>query len=281
MSWAKIDDRANEHRKLLDAGAEACWLWTCGLMYANRQPARDGRIPARMLPMLYPFPPARIPKLSAKLVEVGLWVRTDDGFEIHQFRQWNKTKEQLDSEREATRLRVAEHRRRNGKGNADGNEESNGVTPTDVPDPLRSPTTTLPLGDPVRAAGAEPPALVLESPAAGAARTKSRRWSRVPKDWQPKPDHAGLAMDLGVPLDEEAAKFRDHEFRTPKSDADAAFRNWLRESLNRRRAAIAARPIGGSPRAADQLERQLARSQSLKDLERNGEAQPAQPKALA
>lgn len=105
MSWAKIDDRANEHRKMLKAGAEACWLWACGLMYANRQPARDGFIPEAMLRMLYPFTDPI--GLAEKLVEVKLWKRTTDGYQIHDFRNWNQTKEQRDEVRARGRERAA------------------------------------------------------------------------------------------------------------------------------------------------------------------------------
>lgn len=123
MSWAKLDDRANEHRKQLAAGAEACWLWACGLMYANRQTARDGFIPSQMLPMLYPLPPGKRAKLVAKLLEVGLWAEVPGGYQIHDFTEWNRTKEQVEAEREATRNRVARHR-----ANGVTLRPSNGVT---------------------------------------------------------------------------------------------------------------------------------------------------------
>lgn len=105
MSWAKIDDRANEHRKQLDAGAEACWLWACGLMYANRQPARDGFIPERMLGLLYPFMSAT--KLAKALVRVGLWDKAPGGYLIHEFTKWNQSREQVEAERKNGRARAA------------------------------------------------------------------------------------------------------------------------------------------------------------------------------
>jgi hypothetical protein len=89
----------------------------------------------------------------------------------------------------------------------------------------------------------------------------------VPADWQPKPEHVSLAFQLGVPLDDEAAKFRDHEYRDPKSDADACFRTWLRNSLTMRRQAIAHRKQGEGGRAADILDQQLARAAGLRALE--------------
>jgi len=47
-----------------------------------------------------------------------------------------------------------------------------------------------------------------------------RRSRRCPPDWQPPPD-----ADV-----REVAKFRDHEFAQPKSDWDAAWRNWKRKA---------------------------------------------------
>jgi len=55
-----------------------------------------------------------------------------------------------------------------------------------------------------------------------------RRWRRVPETWTPNDAHRALATELGVDIDHELPKFRDHEFRDPKSDADATFRTWLR-----------------------------------------------------
>lgn len=56
----------------------------------------------------------------------------------------------------------------------------------------------------------------------------ARRWRRVPETWQPTPEHSALATDLGVDIAVELPKFRDHEFRDPRSDANATFRTWLR-----------------------------------------------------
>jgi hypothetical protein len=114
-------------------------------MYANRQPARDGYIPEQVLPMLYPLAPKQRARLCDRLVEVGLWERVQGGYQIHEFKAWNRTKEQVEVERESTRLRVAEFRR-NKTANSESNGSRNGVTQNtgneNVPDPLRS--TPLP-----------------------------------------------------------------------------------------------------------------------------------------
>lgn len=231
MTWAKLDDRANEHRKQLAAGAEACWLWACGLMYANRQPARDGFIPEQMLPMLYPMAPGKRTKLCARLVEVGLWTNAPGGYQIHEFRFWNRTKEQVEAEREATRLRVAEHRRNkaeaeqcNGCGNGvtpdDVTQPGNGGGNANVPDPLRSAAAPTPTDPPVAPQGA----------------TKPKRgrgsggWRRIPADWQPRPEELAWAWAHWVDAESELAKMRDHEYSKPRTDPDAACRTWFRNA---------------------------------------------------
>jgi hypothetical protein len=57
------------------------------------------------------------------------------------------------------------------------------------------------------------------------------RWKRVPETWQPTASHRELAAELGVNFDLELAKFRDHDYRVTKTDADAAFRTWLRNAV--------------------------------------------------
>lgn len=105
MSWAKLDDRANQNPKLLAAGAEACWFWACGLMYANSQPARDGVIPELALAILFPVKNPK--RLAAKLVEVGLWDPVAKGYRIHDYHVLNPTKEQYEASLSGGRARAS------------------------------------------------------------------------------------------------------------------------------------------------------------------------------
>lgn len=86
MTWVRIDDCAPLHPKLLRAGPEAAWLWIAGLAYANRH-VTDGAIPAEALAALYPvdgWTRAKLLRLAAHLVSVGLWVaREGGGWLIH------------------------------------------------------------------------------------------------------------------------------------------------------------------------------------------------------
>lgn len=65
-----------------------------------------------------------------------------------------------------------------------------------------------------------------------ARRTKRASWRRVPDDWQPNETHRAMARDNRLNLERELEQFRDWEFKDPKTDADAAFRRWLRTAGN-------------------------------------------------
>ena len=67
------------------------------------------------------------------------------------------------------------------------------------------------------------------------ARAKVRS-SRCPDDWLPKPSTLDFAEAEGLTageIERELSKMRDHTFRTPRSDWDATFRNWIRTTRDR------------------------------------------------
>jgi len=255
MTWAKVDDHANEHRKQLAAGAEACWLWTCGLMYANRQAARDGFIPDAALGMLYPFKAAT--KLALKLVEVRLWHRVEGGYLIHEFTSWNQTKEQREHALSSGRDRAARSYALRAKNQNSSGEESpktpteeNAVlqnssgsiptpTPTPTPLPVRDPPTPsvfAPQGaDRDISAGdlgsfAPDPAVISRPQKTREKKPNSTQWRRFPPDFEPDESHRQLATQLGLNLAQQLAEIRDHQFAKPKSDAAATLRTWLRNA---------------------------------------------------
>lgn len=96
------------------------------------------------------------------------------------------------------------------------------------------------------------------------ARSRPKGGRLVPESWAPKPEHVNLAMQLGVQLEPESQKFRDHEFYRTITDWDRAFSNWIRRSIELKRVAIAAKT---GDRGADQLERQMARISALEAQE--------------
>lgn len=55
---------------------------------------------------------------------------------------------------------------------------------------------------------------------------RAKRSSRVPEDFKPDLDYAKRVIP-SIDADREAQKFRDWEFKTPRSDWAAAWRNWI------------------------------------------------------
>ena len=102
MTWVRIDDGAPLHPKLLDAGPEAAWLWTCGLAYCNRNHT-DGLIAARHLAALYPgaWPAVRLEELAARLVSVRLWDADGPDYRVHDYAHYQEeaTREVVDARR--------------------------------------------------------------------------------------------------------------------------------------------------------------------------------------
>lgn len=101
----------------------------------------------------------------------------------------------------------------------------------DIPEPSPNRSQTLPesgsgtvLGTGDRSAPAAPAQLSLNGKAAHA--PKPRRSSRVPEDFHPDLAYA-RAQVPGIDAESEAQKFRDWEFKTPKSDWPATWRRWI------------------------------------------------------
>ena len=97
-----------------------------------------------------------------------------------------------------------------------------------------SPPLTNPLKEPKEVKGGSVEArhaLALPVRAAATGRAPvGRRSSFVPDDWQPPANAFDLGAKYGLSNDEtarEIAKFRNHEFKAPKSDWDRAWCNWI------------------------------------------------------
>ena len=117
MSWALVDDNAPLHIKQVRAGAVACWLWTCGLAYANKQSARDGFIHKDVARCLYPI--KGIDKAIQKLIDVKLWEAFEDGYLIHDFHDVNDSKEEAVAKKTAQSLAKSEAGRIGGLASAE------------------------------------------------------------------------------------------------------------------------------------------------------------------
>jgi hypothetical protein len=89
-----------------------------------------------------------------------------------------------------------------------------------------------------------------DQPDRSGSRARAKRWRVVPSSFEVTEAHRKLATELGVDLAAEEAKFRDHEFKDPKSDAGKTFSRWLRTAAEYGRGKSPAGKVGAN---ADRL----------------------------
>jgi hypothetical protein len=133
MPWVKLDDRFPSHRKIALLSDRAFRLHISAICWCAEN-LTDGHITDRELPLV-----AKVRGVKAtaqQLAEAGVWDRTDSGWEIHDYLDYNPSREQVLAERKKNAERQERFRqRKNGKplppdgDDAPSNGGSNGVTP--------------------------------------------------------------------------------------------------------------------------------------------------------
>lgn len=107
MTWVRLDDQFPFHPKALRAGKDGRALFVAGLCY-SAQHETDGHLPTAALPLLLAL--AEVPKKATKaLVDAGLWDETPDGFEIHDFLEYQPSSADLEVQRRTGSRRRALH----------------------------------------------------------------------------------------------------------------------------------------------------------------------------
>lgn len=245
MAWVKLDDKVWSHPKFGALSGDAVRLWMFALCWCN-QHETDGSIPRVTVRVLGGTSDA-----AAELCASGLWHETENGWQIHDYLDHQPSRDDLARKREAK----AESGRLGGinsgktRGSATSKQSlqkprSKREAPASkLVEAKRTPNPTQP--NPNLSFGEIDPPL----PPAGGSTTepdsdpkpKRGRKGKPPADWQPTDAHRAIASERGVDFSLEVAKFRDHEFATPRSDYDAAFRNWLRSATPQRRSGTAPR----------------------------------------
>lgn len=178
MPWIRIDDHFDEHPKLAAAGPLGWAMWMAGLAYCNRN-LTDGFIPWSKAPGLVSWEyldatgPTRIyigtgsmvheegavtsEYVIEVLIDVGLWDRVKNGYQVHDFDQYQPTKAVVMAERAkkvaagqaggqasaAARATARGRRRRkqpvNGSPTPDAADAQAKVNPVPVPEPVSVP----------------------------------------------------------------------------------------------------------------------------------------------
>lgn len=160
MAWVRIDDRFDEHPKIAALEAAAVQAFIFGLCYCNRN-LTDGFIPRAI--------GARFQRRAVKALEAGgLWERTDTGWRLHDYLEYQPSRQEVERERARGAERQARHRGSNAQDNGVSNGVTEGVTnglvtPAPYPNPYPVPkpkpesnTPSLRSGGSARQNGARP-----------------------------------------------------------------------------------------------------------------------------
>lgn len=131
MTWVKIDDGFYQHPKLVRAGPVGMALQIAALCYCNRN-LTDGYLPEEAVPLLIAGGMEVVPKM----LELGLWGEVVGGYRVHDYLEYQPSREQVEAARKANAERV--RRWRNGSSNGD-------VTPLQTDYERISNTTPVPV----------------------------------------------------------------------------------------------------------------------------------------
>lgn len=92
-NWVKVETRFTSHPKVLDIGPLGEALWLRGLCYAGEQ-LTDGFIPSTFIKRMGDMKAVAV---AEKLVNAGLWEETDGGYLIHDFLEWQRSRDQVET----------------------------------------------------------------------------------------------------------------------------------------------------------------------------------------
>lgn len=119
MPWVRLDEDFPEHPKVEQVGPLAGWMHICAIAYCNRN-LTDGFVPTRAVGRLAnfdevliatPMPPAitdmneGLPvdnySLAVDLCDAGMWERVQGGYLIHNYLEYQPSREKVEAERAA------------------------------------------------------------------------------------------------------------------------------------------------------------------------------------
>jgi len=101
MSWIKLDDQWMDHPKIIKAGRDARDMWLASITWCAKH-LTDGYFPAELLPSLAVTAGVDVANcltLASSLLDACLWDSTDNGYMVHDYLDYNPTKEQTEINR--------------------------------------------------------------------------------------------------------------------------------------------------------------------------------------
>lgn len=258
--WSKISDDFFRNPKIVAVGRDARDLHIVAICHANEH-LTDGFIASHYLRRLAADAEIdTVQECVTRLVSGGLWHETEGGWQIHDFLEYNPSREEVLKQREDTARRKSDWKQRNSERRAERQAErvpervpNGGGTPAPVPGPVPVPISLInpltPLeGEEVSLPETDLPSSEEKTPTPKTNQGKSetggdssapRRGCRLPEGWTPPADaldgmqNAEEYKKLNLPLVLE--EFRDHFTAATgpnavKLDWVAAWRNWVRRT---------------------------------------------------
>lgn len=133
----RVDVGFWDHPKAIAAGRDGRGLYLCAIGWARGQ-LTDGHIPATVLPLLAfkdGMPIDSAAAASDRLVEVGLWERTANGWLIHDYAEHQQTASDIEHQRAQWRDRKTAQRGREAKQTTENVTRDTSVSPLRVTPP--------------------------------------------------------------------------------------------------------------------------------------------------
>jgi hypothetical protein len=105
VTWVKLDDQFFGHPKVIDLSKDAKLLYLAGLTYCSEH-LTDGRISPAALRLVAAMVDAPRDATAAELVAAGLWERTTDAYQVHDYLKHQPPAEVVRQKREDARDRM-------------------------------------------------------------------------------------------------------------------------------------------------------------------------------
>lgn len=105
VPWVRIDENAMDHPKIGGLPDGAFRLWVQGLAYCQKY-LTDGYVSEVALKGLRAYSPKR----RAALVSAGLWDVSETGIRVHDFLEWNESREHVMAARQLAKDRMRKAR---------------------------------------------------------------------------------------------------------------------------------------------------------------------------
>lgn len=190
MGWIKLDDGFFRNQKAVAAGLHGRALYMAGLCWISAN-GTDGRIPKHLVQLLTAEAGAKA-GTDKVLVSVGLWDVDGDHFVVKDYLEWQRSREQIDAERD--RWRKAKVRARTKDVHEMSTEDNAGSPPRSPANVTRTETEAETETDTYSSNQQQLKPFSGEHPAAAAAGSVKPLRAVAAASESAKPDLIGLAV---------------------------------------------------------------------------------------